>query len=80
MPSSYEQGMEEFAKASRKPVGLAIDQHIDPAVKIPAEDQDAMAGLNRRCAEGTKVGISVNEERPALGPFHPPAISTDDEP
>src|SRR5690242_9887950 len=52
-----QQRVEEFPEAVWEAVRLAVDQHSDPAVEIPAEDEDAMTGLNRGGAECPEIGL-----------------------
>src|SRR5262249_52638666 len=76
LSSAHQQGMKKFSQTVWKSVGFPVDQHPNPAVKIPAEDHDAVTSIDRCGAKGVKVGISVDEKRGALGAFHPPTIAT----
>ena len=77
MASSHQECMEKFTETVRISVRFPIDQHADPAVEIPAEDDDAVVSLDRGCAKCLEIGISIDEKRRPLCANDAPTVASD---
>ena len=71
--SSHQECMEKFTETIRIPVRFTIDQHADPAVEIPAEDDDAVVSLDRGSAKlsgrGTDRNVPAGQTATLSGPL-----------
>src|SRR4029079_6800793 len=77
--SSHQECMEKFTETIRIPVRFTIDRHADPAVEIPAEDDDAVVSLDRGSAKRPEIGIAVDEKRSPLCAVDAPTVASDHE-
>jgi hypothetical protein len=62
LSSSHQESMEEFTQPVWETIGFPVNQHVDPAVEIPTEDDDVMAGVNGRGTERPEVVVAVNQK------------------
>jgi hypothetical protein len=70
-----QQAVQELAESVGPAVRCAVDQQPNAAVEVPPHDDDRLAGLLRRLAEGVEIGVAVDEECGPLGSFDAPAVA-----
>ncbi|KXX64904.1 hypothetical protein AY586_02150 [Marichromatium gracile] len=58
---AFEQGMEQFAESGRQPVAGVLAHQLELTVQVPAEDQDAMPGIDQCPAQGGEVAFAVDQ-------------------